>query len=264
MVKARLLLRLGKLRDENLDDAQGAESAYRRALEADPASPEALEALTQLFKRRGRERELVIPLEQKLEAAAGLDEKKACLLEVAKIYDGEMHDVEEAITALRRVLELDGADAQGLEMLSAIYKRESRWADLAAVLSRARDLAATDEARVSYQLQIAGLHEAEIEDDEAAVEGYRTALGLDDGNREALAGLERLYTKLDRFAELNRVYERQIALAEDPREKVRILAKSAGIHDEKLHDPRAAIEKNEAILKIDGGNLPAIKALERL
>ncbi len=264
MVKARLLLRLGKLRDENLDDAQGAESAYRRALEADPASPEALESLTHLFKRRGRVRELVITLEQKLEAAAGLDEKKACLLEVAKIYDGEMHDVEEAITALRRVLELDGADAAGLAMLSGIYKRESRWADLAAVLSRARDLAATDEARVDYQLQIAGLYEAEIEDDEAAVEGYRTALGLDDGNREALAGLERLYTKLDRFAELNRVYERQIALAEDPREKVRILAKSAGIHDEKLRDPRAAIEKNEAILKLDGGSLPAIKALERL
>ena len=264
MVKARLLLRLGKLRDESLDDAQGAESAYRRALEADPASPESLEALTQLFKRRGRVRDLVITLEQKLEAAAGLDEKKATLIEVAKIYDGDMHDVEEAITALRRVLELDGADPAALEMLSGVYQRESRWADLAAVLSRARDLAATDEARVGYQLQIAGLYEAEIDDDEAAVEAYRTVLGLDDRNRDALGGLERLYTKLDRFAELNRVYERQIALADDAREKVRILAKSAGIHDEKLHDPRAAIEQNEAILKLDGGNLPAIKALERL
>jgi hypothetical protein len=90
---------------------------------------------------------------------------------------------------------------------------------------------------------------------------YWTVVGLDENSREALAGLERLYTKLDRFAELNRVYERQIALAEDPREKTRILAKSAGIHDEKLHDPRSAIEKNEAILSLDGGNLPALKAL---
>ncbi len=264
MVKAKLLLRLGKLRDEQRDDAEGAEQAYRRALEADPASPEALEALTHLFKRRGRVRDLVITLEQKLEAAAGLDEKKATLLEVAKIYDAEMKDVDEAIAALRRVLELDGADAAALEQLSALYRREQRWQDLAQVLSRARDLAAGDEARVVFQLQIAALHENEIGDDEAAVEGYRTVIGLDDRSREALAGLERLYTKLDRFAELNRVYERQIALAEDPREKARILAKSAGIHDEKLHDPRSAIEKNEAILKIDGGNLPAVKALERL
>ncbi len=264
MVKARLLLRLGKLRDEKLDDADGAEAAYRRALEADPASPEALEALTQLFKRRGRVRDLVITLEQKLEAAAGLEEKKAMLLEVAKLYDADMGDVEEAVTALRRLLELDGADRPALEQLSALYRREQRWQDLAQVLSRARDLAATDEDRIAFQLQIAALYENEVSDDEAAVEAYRTVLGLDDRSREALAGLERLYTKLDRFAELNRVYERQIALAEDPREKTRILAKSAGIHDEKLHDPRSAIEKNEAILALDGGNLPAVKALERL
>jgi tetratricopeptide (TPR) repeat protein len=264
MVKARLLLRLGKLRDERLDDADGAEAAYRRALEADPASPEALDALTQLFKRRGRVRDLVITLEQKLEATAGLEEKKAMLVEVAKLYDGEMSDVEEAITALRRVLELDGADAPALAQLSTIYRREQRWQDLAQVLSRARDLAASDEARVAFQLQIAALLENEIADDEAAVDAYRTVVGLDENSREALAGLERLYTKLDRFAELNRVYERQIALAEDPREKTRILAKSAGIHDEKLHDPRSAIEKNEAILSLDGGNLPALKALERL
>jgi tetratricopeptide (TPR) repeat protein len=264
MVRAKLLLRLGRLRDERLDDADGAEAAYRRALEADPASPEALEALTQLFKRRGRVRDLVITLEQKLEAAAGLDEKKATLVEVAKIYDAEMKDVEEAIAALRRVLELDGADQAALEQLSALYRREQRWQDLVQVLSRARDLAASDEARIAWQLQIAAVDENELGDDEAAVEAYRTVLGLDDRSGEALAGLERLYTKLDRFAELNRVYERQIALAEDPREKVRILAKSAGIHDEKLHDPRSAIEQNEAILAIDGGNLPALKALERL
>ena len=235
------------VRDEQLDEPEGAEAAYRRALEADPASPDALDALAQLYKRRGRVRELVITLEQKLEAAAGIDEKKATLVESARIYDGELHDVDEAVGALRRALELDGADPAALSALSALYRREHRWLDLAGMLARARDLSASDEARIAYQLEISALYENEIEDDEAAVEGYRTVLGLDDRNREALAGLERLYTKLDRFAELNRIYERQIALSEDPREQVRVLARSAAIHEEKLHDPRSAIEKNEAV-----------------
>jgi tetratricopeptide (TPR) repeat protein len=264
VVRARVLLRLGKLRDEKLDDADGAEGAFRRALEADPGSPDALAALTHLFQRRGRVRELVITLEQRLEAAADLAEKKATLVEVARIYDHDLSDVEEAITALKRVLELDGSDAPALEALTAIYRREARWPDLAAVLSRARDLAASDEHRVAYQLAIASLYENEIGDDEAAVEAYRTVMGLDDQNVDALAGLERLYTKLDRFAELNRVYERQVSLTEDPREQARVLAKSAGIQEEKLHDARAAIEKNEQILGLDGQNLPAIKALARL
>ncbi|MGC3998107.1 MAG: gliding motility protein [Anaeromyxobacter sp.] len=264
MVRARLLIHLGTLKDERLDDADEAEASYRRALEADPASPEALDALTGLFKRRGRIRELAITLEQKLEAAAGLEEKKATLMELCRIYDGELKDVEEAIGALRRVLELDGADAPALEGLSALYRREGRWADLVGVLARARDLAPSEDARIAWQLQIAAVHEEETGDDEAAVEGYRTVLGLDDRSAEALAGLERLYTKLDRFAELNRVYERQIALAEDPREKIRVLARSAAIHEEKLADPRPAIEKNEAILRLDGANQAAVRSLERL
>ncbi|HTP50152.1 MAG TPA: tetratricopeptide repeat protein, partial [Anaeromyxobacteraceae bacterium] len=263
-VRARVLVHLGKLRDERLDEPDGAEAALRRALEAEPGSPEALEALTALFGRRGRVRELVVTLEQRLEATATLEEKKALLLDLAHRYDADLHDVDEAIGALRRLLELDGADADALEGLSTLYRREQRWSDLAGVLARARDLAPTEEARIGWQLQIASLFENEMADDEAAVEGYRTVLGLDDQNAEALSGLERLYTKLDRFAELNRVYERQIALATDPREKTRVLGKSAAIHEEKLHDPRLAIEKNEAILTFDGGNLPAVKNLERL
>ena len=263
-VRARVLVHLGKLRDERLDEPDGAEAALRRALEAEPGSPEALEALTALFGRRGRVRELVVTLEQRLEATATLEEKKALLLDLAHRYDADLHDVDEAIGAMRRLLELDGADADALEGLSTLYRREQRWSDLAGVLARARDLASTEEARIGWQLQIASLFENEMADDEAAVEGYRTVLGLDDQNAEALFGLERLYTKLDRFAELNRVYERQIALAADPREKTRVLGKSAAIHEEKLHDPRLAIEKNEAILTFDGGNLPAVKNLERL
>ena len=264
LARAKLLLELGRVKDRRLDDADGAEAAFRRALEVDPASPEALDALTELFTRRGRVKDLVIALEQKLEAAAGLEEKKATLLEMARIYDGQLHDAEEAISALKRVLELDGADAAALEALATLYRREARWGDLAGILARARDLASDEEARVAHQLQIAGLHENEIADDEAAVEAYRAVLGQDDRNRAALDGLERLYTKLDRFAELNRVYERQAALTDDPREKVRILAKSAAIWQEKLSDPRKAIEQNEAVLALDGQNLAAARSLEAL
>jgi tetratricopeptide (TPR) repeat protein len=265
MVRARLLLKLGALLDAPpLDDAEGAENAIRRALEADPANPDALDALAGLFKRRGRIHELVITIEQKLEGAAGLDEKKALLLEVSRLYDEVIHDVDEAVAALKRLLELDGGDPAALEALAGLLRREHRWGELAGVLARARDLANDDAARLGWQLQIAGLNENEIGDEEAAVEDYRTVLGLDDRNPTALAGLERLYTKLDRFAELNRVYERQVELSGDPVEQVRILARSAGIFEEKMHDAARATAQNEAILRVDGGNVPAIKALERL
>jgi tetratricopeptide (TPR) repeat protein len=264
MVRAKLLLHLGRTKDEKLDDATEAEAAYRRALEADPANPEALQALTGLFKKRGRVRELVITLEQRFEAAASLEEKKATLIEAAKLYDGELQDVDEAVAALKRLLDLEPDDKPAVAMISKILRREKRWGDLLSIFARARDLAPDEAGRVDWQLQMGVLQENELGDDEAAIDSYRAVLGSDDSNVVALAGLERLYTKLDRFAELNRVYERQISLAVDPREKVRVLGKSAGIFEEKLDDPRRAIERNEEVLGIDGGNLPAIKALERL
>ena len=264
MVRAKILLHLGRLRDERLDDAEEAEAAYRRALEADPANPDALQALTALFKKRGRIRELVITLEQRFEAAASLDEKKATLLEAAKLYDEELHDVDEAVAALKRILDLEPDDANAVAMISKVLRREKCWGELLGIFARARDLAPDEAGRLDWQLQMAVLQENELGDDEAAVDSYRSVLGSDDANVVALAGLERLYTKLDRFAELNRIYERQIALADDPREKVRVLGKSAGIFEEKLGDPRRAIERNEEVLSLDGGNLPAIKSLERL
>jgi tetratricopeptide (TPR) repeat protein len=264
MVRAKLLLRLGRAQDEKLDDAAGAEGSYRRALEADPASPEALEALTGLFKKRGRVRELVITLEQRFEAAASLEEKKATLLEAAKLYDGELHDADEAVTALKRLLDLEPDDKAAVGLISQILRRDKRWPELLSIFGRARDLAPDEAGRADWQLQMAVLQENELGDDEGAIDSYRSVLGADGANVAALGGLERLYTKIDRFDELNRVYERQISLASDPREKVRVLGKSAGIFEEKLDDPRRAIERNEEVLGIDGGNLPAIKALERL
>jgi tetratricopeptide (TPR) repeat protein len=183
---------------------------------------------------------------------------------MARLYDGQLKDVEEAVGALRRILELDGGDSPAIEALSTIFRREQRWGDLCGVLARARDLAADEPTRVAYQLQIAALHENELSDDEAAIEAYRTALGTEDRNPEALAGLERLYTKLDRFAELNRVYEKLAEIATEPRERIRVLGKSAGIWEEKLQDPRKAIERTEQVRALDGGNLTAVKSLERL
>ncbi len=140
MVRAKLLLHLGRVRDEKLDDAAEAETAYRRALEADPANPEALQALTSLFKKRGRVRELVITLEQRFEAAASLEEKKATLLEAAKLYDGELQDVDEAVAALKRILDLEPDDENAVGMISKILRREKRWGELLSIFARARDL----------------------------------------------------------------------------------------------------------------------------
>lgn len=259
----RLYATLARVHNERLDDAPAAEAAFRKILEFDPTNATALDGLAAMFHQRGRDREYVVALEQKLEAAASIEARKGILKEIARVYDETIGDPAEAATTLLRALELE-PDMETLGVLTALYRRQNQHQNVAATLLRTRDLAATTEERARIQVQVAGVYERDIGDDEAAVVAYRQALEFDPENREALESLERLHTKLDQPAELLAVYERMLELSTDYRERVRVLFRSAGIWEDKYQNPANADACVEAILAIDQTNMQAIKTLIRL
>ena len=259
----RLYLVLARVQDRNLDDPGEAEAALRKILEFDPTNASALDAMAGMFGRRGRDRELIVSLEQKMEAAPSLEARKAILREVARIHRERLKDPEESAAALMRSLELE-PDVETLGELATLYREQHMWGDLAATLVRTRDLLPNLEERSQLQLKVAEVQEREIGDEEAAVEAYRQALELDPRNGEALDSLERLYTKLDRPADLLAIYERQLELTEDYRTKVKILFHSAAIWEDRYQNPANADACIEGVLALDPTNLQAIKSLERL
>ncbi len=257
-----VFLDLARIQDEDLDDAASAEATLRRWLVLEPASLPAVEQLAALFQRRGRARDHALALEQKVNLLSTLEEKKEALAELARSYDAA-DDVAEAVLTLRRGLELDPADRPLVDQLAALYRREQAWSELVALLQKARDQADDPTERAALQGQIAEITEVGLQDDEAAISSYALALELDPKNQPALAALERLYTKLDRAAELLRVYDRQAELAE-PKDRVRIFSKAAQVWEEKLHDSANAIACLEGVLALDPANALALRELERL
>lgn len=259
----RLYLTLARVQDQKLDDADAAEASLRRILEFDPTNEQALERMAAMFARRGQNKEYIVSLEQKLEAAAGIERRKEILREIARVYDEQMQDPGEAENALSRALELD-PDLETLGVLVNLQRRQQNLPAVASTLLRMRDIAPTPEDRARLQVEVAQLYERDLQDDEAAIEGYRQALEFDPANATALASLEQLYAKLDRPAELLAVYERQLELTEDYRERVKILFRSAGIWEERYQNLANADACMEAALQLDPQNLQAIKTLERL
>ncbi|MBX5481947.1 MAG: tetratricopeptide repeat protein [Myxococcaceae bacterium] len=259
----RLYLTLAKVHDLKLDDAAAAEAALRKILEFDPTNQVALDTLAAMFSRRGRNKEYVVALEQQLETAGSIEQRKSILREIARVFDDRLGDPGEAAHALLRALELE-ADVDTLSTLVALYRRQKQWPEVAQTLIRWRDLAPDPVERARLQTEVAQVYEREIADDEAAIEGYRQALEFDPTNREALTSLERLYTRLDRPAELLSVYERQLEVTQDYRERVKILFKSAQIWEDKYQNLQNADACIEGVLSMDPQNLQAIKTLERL
>ncbi len=135
----RLYLVLARVQDRNLDDPGEAEAALRKILEFDPTNSSALDAMAQMFGRRGRDRELIVSLEQKIEAAPSIEARKAILREISRIHLERLKDVDEAANALIRALELE-PDVETLGELARLYREQHMWGDLAATLARTRDL----------------------------------------------------------------------------------------------------------------------------
>jgi golgin subfamily B member 1 len=259
----RLYTALAKIQDEHLDDHEEAEATLRKILDFDPANKAALDAMASMFARRGRDREYIIALEQRLEVAPSIEERKSILWDIAKVYDEKSKDPEEAASAYRRAMDLE-PDEKTVELLANLYRRERKFTELADLLLRARDLKEDPADRGALQVQVAEVYEKELNDDEAAVEGYRQALEFDPTNRVALASLERLYTKLDRPGELLQVYDAQITVATDVKERTKILFKSAQIWEEKYQNLQNADACFESVLSFDPQNLQAVKTLVRL
>jgi tetratricopeptide (TPR) repeat protein len=259
----RLYLTLARVQDGELDDPQAAEASLRKILEFDPTNEQALERLAAMFARRGQNKEYVVSLEQKLEAAGSIERRKEILREISRVFDEQMGNPDEAEGALVRALELE-PDLETFSVLVNLQRRQNNHAAVASTLMRMRDIAPTPEDRARFQVEVAQVYERDLQDDEAAVEGYRQALEFDPANAQALASLEQLYSKLDRPAELLAVYERQIELTSDYRERVKILFRSAAIWEERYQNLANADACIEAALQVDPQNLQAIKTLERL
>src|SRR6185295_12225464 len=149
----------------------------------------ALDALAQLFSGGGKDKEYIVALEQKLEAAGSIERRKEILREIARTYAERMNNPREAQGALERALELE-PDASTLQSLIGLQQGQSDFAGVASSMLRLRDIANTPEERSQIQVQIAQVYEKDLQDDEAAIQGFAQALEFDPANLTALNALE--------------------------------------------------------------------------
>src|SRR6185369_11914087 len=269
----RLYLVLARVQDRNLDDPGEAEAALRKILEFDPTNSSALDAMAQMFGRRGRDRELIVSLEQKIEAAPSIEARKAIFREISRIHLERLSDPDEAASALIRALELE-PDVETLGDLAKLYREQHMWGDLAATLARTRDLLPTSEERAHLQNQVAAVqekvkilfHSAAIWEDryqnaanaDACIEGV---LALDHTNLQAIKALERLRRAQGRWEDLVGVLERHIQLATDAQEQADLMVEAGEVLRAHLHQTDKAADAFQAALGVYPGHTPALHAL---
>lgn len=259
-----LLLRSGEIRLDRLDDALGAEERLRRALELDPQSATALEALERLYEGAGRHADVVEICERRAELPLSFEEQRRLYGKMAAAARA-MRDTGKAVEAYRRVLDLDAADHEAMRMLELLYESTGDWSSLAAVLEREASIPGRAPAEMAeLRLRLARLREEKLHDQEGAVEAWEEALELQPDNSDALGALDRLYQELESWDALRGVLERMAQAAATDKARIGVWHRLARLHERQLNDVEGAIEYNQRVLDLDRSSADAINELVRL
>jgi tetratricopeptide (TPR) repeat protein len=187
-----LRLRLGRIFLEELGRTDDALAEYRAVYESEPENETALGALTGLYQRTERWKELLDVYAKKRELVVDHEEKKRILYQIAQLQEQRLDDVASAIDTYQSVLDDDPADEATLAALDGLYQRAGRWDAYADVLRKRIELSGDDKMLVDLKHRLAGALHEHLDDDNGALENYREILFIDadhEGARVALEGL---------------------------------------------------------------------------
>ncbi|WP_437722098.1 tetratricopeptide repeat protein [Sorangium sp. So ce861] len=171
---------LARLAASRLHDEARAIAAYTARLADDRQDLEALDGLAAILEEGGRYRELTAVLERRAAVRGGAGCRRD-LGRVARLFERELGDAEQAIATWRRIREELAPDPESGDALAALYTRAERWGDLVALLeveaSTARALPGGAGAARSAELfrRLGDTHRDRTLAWERAVEGYRRA-----------------------------------------------------------------------------------------
>jgi tetratricopeptide (TPR) repeat protein len=262
-----LWARAAEIHEHQRGDLPRAIAAWRRVQEARPDDMVPLSALDRLLARTSRISELVVVIARRAELTDDPGVQLVLLHRVAALYEESLRDPAAAIAAYRSVLGVDDADLEALDALERLYRARDADGDareLVAVLERKIELIGAPPVRRELRRAAAQVYEQALGDHFQAIDHLSALLADEPGDVDALAELDRIYTRERMWPDLLDVVDRRALLAIAARERADLAARAAALVEHELADPEAAIPRYGGALEILPAHDAARVALERL
>lgn len=262
--KKRLLARIARLQEEELDEADSAVDTLKRRLNLDPEDPEALDELARILRRTQKWHPLLNILERQMSMAVSADIRLSLSVEIAGVWDRGIEDADRAIEAYRDVLALDGGHRGALRALERLYTQTQRGGDLIEVYECQVEAAESEAEAITILEKVAAIWEEQFRDLSKAADTYVQILEIEPDYLPAVKSLERVWREEGDWVRLVEAYERHVELVNDESELVRLHLALGDVHLGELDDGDRAAESYAAALEIDPDSRPAVRALGNL
>ena len=286
-----LKFRLGSTLDKHLGDASGALDNFREILLIDAANDAArmaLEAmldraelaaetagiLEEIYETRGDWEKLIHALEILASAAEDVGGRVRLLRKIARTAAESLNDTPRAFDAEARALKDDPANLETRAEIEQLAERSGAWDKLDVIFSEiAQGISDAHLAR-GYWMRLAAISERLGKVEEAA-QNYLRVLSIDPADHEALAAMDALYRRTERWSDLIGVFRRRIELAPDGgaqeqtsaaggSERETLYSQMAEVYETRLGQPEQAIAAYREVLTLDDTSHVALSALDGL
>lgn len=280
-----VMVKLGNLRREKLNNASGALDVFRQVAEQAPSHQGARAALSGLLESedsvlRREAAEVLVSVYQRTHAPADLLRVYRVLVDVkddpvervevldaaVELAQGELQDSVQAFELCVRAIEEGvghvelGPWTARLEHLAAATGRRREHVEL---YRRIVDDVFDGDLQYGLLYRVAVISRDELGDEATALDYFKRAVAVRPDSSEALVDLERAYAGGDQFEPLLDVLTQRADIAASDKERKELMLQKAVVLEDKLKRPSAAIEVYEGVLdlEMDGG---AVAALHRL
>jgi len=279
--RKRLLHTIGDSQRDMLGNPALAISAFRRALDLDPADVFALEALDGLYTGAGDAAELAGVLSQRLSIEGDAEVRRETALRLGRLWEKDLNDPQQAIDAYRRCLDDAPTDATAILALERLYQQRELWDDLQENLRTQVALSPDDRARAPLLLRLGELQATHLGDPGGALETWREVLAVDPSSERAIVSvraladnpdqrasaveiLEPIFRNASRWDDLVSVLELKLAGVDDPPARLVELRGLAEVHESGRRDPASAFDAWRRALHEGADDRSVRDELERL
>lgn len=230
----------------------------------DAHRPQIIELLEPVYRAADRWQKLVVILEAQLEYIRDPAEQRQVLREIAALYLSRGGATDRALTAFERAWRIDIANTESLKQLLAFASEHDAWRQVVRSIEGGARATPDDELSADLWVRAAEIHETHSGDRASAIEAWRNVEAMRPGDLAALAALDRLLALEGRFAELALIVERRANLTANTSVRLVLLHRAAVLYDDVLAHHGLAVGIYKRLLEIDGTDLAALDALERI
>ena len=272
---------IARLERVELAEAEKAVDTYRAALDLDDTDKSALDALTELYGELGRDRDLADLYLRRAEGAPNGEAAAPHRLALARLLRKKLDDTagaidqleaivgdvpwqSDAISELESLTHDDAHKARVVEILRPLYERSDDWRLLVRLNEERFGLASDKHEKVAILRETAKLWETRGDDKDRAFDATKAAFELDPEDGDTRAELERLAAALAAWDELAESFEHGIKTTDDELVKRDLLRAAAKVYDEKLDDPRAALDAFGRLSALDATDPDPLQAMDTL